>query len=132
MLHRVPLRTATDLDELAALVAGEPDDVVLVFDADNTLVPQGVDLETFRRGVGTAIERFTALQNVARVIVLSNGPERGVPSMIHRGNKPWTTRRRLDEDPGSSRIQAARVKVWSPSSAASLDTRMTCSSAPLR
>jgi predicted HAD superfamily phosphohydrolase YqeG len=104
MLHRIPLHTATGLGELETLVAGEPDGVVLVFDADNTLVPQGADLETFRRGVGAAIERFTALRNVSRVIVLTNGPDRGVPTMIHRGNKPWTTRRRLDLD--------RRERVW--------------------
>ncbi len=29
------------------------------------------------------------------MIVLSNGPRRGVERMITRGNKPWTTRDRL-------------------------------------
>jgi predicted HAD superfamily phosphohydrolase YqeG len=105
MLHRVPLHTATGLGELEALVASESDDVVLVFDADNTLVPQGVDLERFRRDVGAAIERFAALRNVSRVIVLTNGPDRGVPSMIHRGNKPWTSRRRLA-------LESRHDEVW--------------------
>ena len=36
-----------------------------------------------------------ALPTVERVILLTNGPERGVPWMESRGNKPWTTRRRF-------------------------------------
>jgi predicted HAD superfamily phosphohydrolase YqeG len=69
--------------------------LVLIFDADNTLVPQGSPPAEFAEQVDRAIDRFEALPHVERVIVLSNGPPRGVERMINRGNKPWTTRRRL-------------------------------------
>ena len=45
--------------------------------------------------VNAAIDRLQAHRNVARVIALTNGPERRVPRMVSRGNKPWTTRGRL-------------------------------------
>jgi len=92
---------ASDLDHLEGLVAAASEPIVLVFDADNTLVPQGISVDAFQRGVTAAIERFESQPTVSRVIVLSNGPERGVPEMISRGNKPWTTRRRLLLDYGS-------------------------------
>ena len=71
---------------------------VLIFDADNTLAPQGAPLDRFGALVNGAIDRFEALAGVDRVIVLSNGPERGVARMMARGNKPWTSRRRLGLD----------------------------------
>lgn len=95
MLGRVPMHAASDLDEVAALVDAVGIPAVVIFDADNTLVPQGVSFDEFARGVTAAVERFRDRSGVERVVVLSNGPERGVPGMIHRGNKPWTTRRRL-------------------------------------
>ena len=100
MLQRVPMYTARDLDDLERLVGSAPRRLVLIFDADNTLVPQGVPVAEFMKGVGAAIRRFTEHPSVERVIVLTNGPERGVPGMIHRGNKPFTTRRRLGLDEG--------------------------------
>jgi len=98
MFRRVPRHTAGDLDEVASLVDAVGRPAVVIFDADNTLVPQGVAVEEFARGVVAATERFRELSGVERVIILTNGPERGVPGMIHRGNKPWTTRRRLELD----------------------------------
>ena len=106
MLHRVPMYTARNLDDLDRLVGSAPRRLVLIFDADNTLVPQGVSVPEFKEGVGAAVRRFTEHPSVERVIVLTNGPERGVPGMIPRGNKPFTTRRRLDLD---VRRQAAWV-----------------------
>jgi predicted HAD superfamily phosphohydrolase YqeG len=104
MFHRVPMQLATDLNEVADLVAAAPGPNIVVFDADNTLVPQGAALGVFQAGVTAAIKRFEALPSVDRVIVLTNGPERGVPGMIYRGNKPWTTRRRLGLDEATSTI----------------------------
>jgi predicted HAD superfamily phosphohydrolase YqeG len=95
MLRRVPMSCAADLDHLETMVTAADAPMILVFDADNTLVPQGVSLAEFQSGVEAAIERFEQIPNVQRVIVLTNGPDRGVPSMIFRGNKPWTTRGRL-------------------------------------
>ena len=95
MLRRVPRYEASDLDHLERMVAESETPLILVFDADNTLVPQGVSIADFRAGVGAAVERFASLPDVERVVVLTNGPDRGVPNMIHRGNKPWTTRGRL-------------------------------------
>lgn len=68
---------------------------MLIFDADNTLAPQGAPAKDFGALVNDAIDRFEANAAVARVIVLTNGPQRGVARLISRGNKPWTTRRRL-------------------------------------
>ena len=95
MFRRVPMYVAADFDELERLVATAAKPIVLIFDADNTLVPQGVPVDEFKQGVNAAIDRFEAQPSVARVIVLTNGPDRGVPEMVHRGNKPFTTRRRL-------------------------------------
>lgn len=95
MLRRVRMHDVDSLDELAAFLPTDLGDLVLVFDADNTLAPQGAPLDQFSVLVNSAIDRFEALEAVTRVIVLTNGPERGVPRMIPRGNKPWTTRRRL-------------------------------------
>ena len=105
MLHRVPMVVADDLDGVATLAAAAATPLVVIFDADNTLVAQGVGLGDFQRGVGTAIDRFEALDSVARVIVLTNGPDRGVPGMVARGNKPWTTRKRLG-------LSSSSVDVW--------------------
>jgi hypothetical protein len=45
--------------------------------------------------VNSAIDRVEANPSIARVIALTNGPQRQVDRMVSRGNKPWTTRRRL-------------------------------------
>ncbi len=107
-LRRVPIHDVASLDDVLALVVASGldarDGPVLIFDADNTLARQGAPRGEFASLVNGAIDRFEALPNVARVIVLSNGPERGVSRMISRGNKPWTTRRRLGLDTGSSII----------------------------
>ena len=99
------MHVAHDLDTVERLVGAGPEPSVMIFDADNTLVPQGVSLEGFREGVTAAVDRFNHHPSVDRVIVLTNGPERGVPGMIHRGNKPWTTRRRLG-------LSSRRSHVW--------------------
>ena len=104
MQRRVPLLVAADLDELEKLVGEAPDPVVIIFDADNTIVAQGVPFDQFRVEVTAAVERFEALPTVARVVVLTNGPDRGVPHMMYRGNKPWTTRRRLGLSSGQRNL----------------------------
>ena len=98
MLRRVPKHIVADLDQLERLVATAPHPIVVIFDADNTLVPQGAAVDVFSREVTAVVERFEAQPSVERVIVLTNGAKRGVPGMIHRGNKPFTTRRRLGLD----------------------------------
>lgn len=45
--------------------------------------------------VDAAIDRCECCSTVGRVIALTNGPQRGVDRMVSRGNKPWTTKRRL-------------------------------------
>lgn len=103
MFHRVPLHNVSSLDEVADFVTAQPDAQVLIFDADNTLAPQGIPPDHFSLLVDGAIDRFQAHPAVNRVIVLTNGPERGVARITSRGNKPWTTRRRLALQ-GESRI----------------------------
>lgn len=95
MFRRVPIRDVSSLDDVYAFLPGGAGNHVLIFDADNTLAPQGAPLDQFGALVNRAIDRFEAHEAVARVIVLTNGPERGVPRVVPGGNKPWTTRRRL-------------------------------------
>ena len=91
----MPFRDASSLDDVAEFVTSRPNHQILIFDADNTLAPQGASPDQFAAIVNGAIDRFEALAAVERVIVLTNGPQRSVTRMISRGNKPWTTRRRL-------------------------------------
>lgn len=98
MLRRVPVYGAGSLDDVASLIDEVGSPSVVIFDADNTLVPQGVRFDEFVTAVTEAVERFRANSQVDRVLVLTNGPERGVPGIIYCGNKPWTTRRRLGLD----------------------------------
>lgn len=95
MTRRVPRRNVAGLGEVKALAAAADHEVILIFDADNTLVPQGVLADEFAERVNKIIDEFEALENVARMIVLTNGPPRGVDRIMSRGNKPWTSRRRL-------------------------------------
>ncbi len=95
MFGRVPIRDVRSLDDVGNFVASGVGGIVLILDVDNTLAPQGAPLEEFGVLVNGAIDRFEASPGVDRVIALTNGPQRGVPRMISRGNKPWTTRRRL-------------------------------------
>lgn len=93
--HRVPIVQLSHLDELYRRAASAAGPLVLVFDADNTLVRQGAPAQEFAEIVNGEIDRFTGLEAVNRVVVITNGPERGVDRMISRGNKPWTGRARL-------------------------------------
>ncbi len=95
MIGRVPMSSIRSLDGVADFVAASDGAKVLIFDADNTLAPQGAPVEEFGALVNRAIDRFEASPGVDRVIVITNGPQRDVPNMISRGNKPWTSRRRL-------------------------------------
>ena len=51
-----------------------------------------------------AIERFEQDPAVGRVIVMTNGRQRGLSQVIGQGNKPFTTRRRLGLDDGSGPV----------------------------
>ena len=95
MFRRVPITVVEDLAQVRTRAEATPGPLVLIFDADNTVVRQGAPFEEFAEQVNRTIDWFEALPAVTRVIVLSNGPPRGVDRMINRGNKPWTTRRRL-------------------------------------
>lgn len=95
MLARAPRRDVQSLDEVEAFVESTDGQKVIIFDVDNTLVPQGVPLAEFGQLVNSAIDRVEANPGIARVIALTNGPQRQVARMVSRGNKPWTTRRRL-------------------------------------
>jgi len=95
LFGRVPIRDVRSVDAVTAFLATLGEAAVVIFDVDNTLAPQDASLEEFGVLVNTAIDRFEASANVERVIVLTNGRQRGVPRMISRGNKPWTSRRRL-------------------------------------
>ena len=95
MLGRIPMRDVRSLDDVLAFVESSDGEKVLICDVDNTLAPQGVPLGEFEVLVNEAIDRLEANARVARVIALTNGPQRHVARMVSRGNKPWTTRRRL-------------------------------------
>lgn len=95
MLGRVPIRLVRSLDEAAAVVASHDRKTIVIFDVDNTLARQGAPFDEVAAVVDGTIGSFEAIPSVSRVIVLTNGPQRGVPQMVSRGNKPWTTRHRL-------------------------------------
>ncbi len=103
-MRRIQSAFVNDIDEVAARVDAEPGPLIMIFDADNTLVPQGASPSEFARRVNEVIDRFEPL--VTRVIVISNGPERGADRMISRVNKPWTRRIRL----GIRR--RSRIPIW--------------------
>jgi predicted HAD superfamily phosphohydrolase YqeG len=94
-VRRIPSSSVKDLDEVAARIAAHPGPLTLIFDADNTLVPQGASSAEFEHRVNAVIDRFESMASVERVIILSNGPQRGADRVIGRGNKPWTNGRRL-------------------------------------
>ena len=95
MLARVPIRDVQSLDDVMAFVESTDGQKVIIFDVDNTLAPQGVPSAELGRLVNSAIDHVEASPGIVRVIALSNGPQRQVARMVSRGNKPWTTRRRL-------------------------------------
>jgi predicted HAD superfamily phosphohydrolase YqeG len=95
VLSCVPIREVQSLDEVMAFVESTDGQKVIIFDVDNTLAPQGVPLAEFGQLVNSAIDRVEANSGIARVIALTNGPQRQVARVVSRGNKPWTTRRRL-------------------------------------
>jgi predicted HAD superfamily phosphohydrolase YqeG len=95
MFARVPMRDVRSLADVLVFLESGDREQVIISDVDNTLAPQGVSLTEFRAVVNAAIDRIEANQNVAQVIALTNGPQRQVDRMVSRGNKPWTTRRRL-------------------------------------
>jgi predicted HAD superfamily phosphohydrolase YqeG len=94
-MRRIQSAFVNDIDEVAARAAVEPGPLIVIFDADNTLVRQGASPEVFARRVDDVIDRFERLESVTRVIVISNGPQRGADRMISRVNTPWTSRGRL-------------------------------------
>lgn len=98
MLRRVPRVAVRHLDDVEARAREATGPLVLIFDVDNTLVPQGAPWEELGRVAHAVRDRFEAIESVQRVILLTNGAERGVPWMESRGNKPWTSRRRLGLD----------------------------------
>jgi predicted HAD superfamily phosphohydrolase YqeG len=95
MFGRVPIRDVATLDDVIAIVDSGEDAQILIFDVDNTLAPQTATLSEFASIVDAAIDKVEAHPKVERVIALTNGPQRGVARMVSRGNKPWTTKRRL-------------------------------------
>lgn len=95
MFGRILMHDVRSLDDVMDFLDSGDHEQVVISDVDNTLAPQGVSLGEFGALVNAAIDRIEASKKVARVIALTNGPQRDVERMISRGNKPWTTRRRL-------------------------------------
>lgn len=95
MLGRVAMRKVRSLADVLAYVESSDLDQVIICDVDNTLAPQGASRPEFVRLVNAAIDDLEAHRRIARVIALTNGPQREVDRMVSRGNKPWTSRRRL-------------------------------------
>lgn len=107
MLGRVPMREVQSLGEVISFIESTDGEQVIIFDVDNTLAPQGIPITDFSNVVNSAIDRVESNRCVARVIALTNGPQRCVDRIMSRGNKPWTTRRRL----GLQRSQPRLVVV---------------------
>jgi hypothetical protein len=95
MIRRIRYTRVDSLEGVAALLATQPSPLVLIFDADNTVVRQGASPDEFATRVAEAFDKFEQLETVGRVLVISNGPQRGAKRMVSRVNKPWTTRKRL-------------------------------------
>ena len=95
MFGRVPMRDVRSLDDVMPFLESGDGEQVVISDVDNTLAPQGASLAELGPMVNAAMDRIEASRNVTRVIALTNGPQRQVDRVISRGNKPWTTRRRL-------------------------------------
>lgn len=104
MFRRVPMTVVEDLAQLEARARTTEGPIVVILDADNTLVRQGAPPAEFAEQVDRIIDRFETLPAVERVIVLSNGPQRGAERMIHGGNKPFTSRHRLGLVGWASRV----------------------------
>lgn len=104
MLRRVPRVAVRSLDDVEARARETSRPLVLIFDVDNTIVPQGAPWDELGRAAHAVRDRFQAIDQVERVILLTNGAERGVPWMESRGNKPWTSRRRLGLDRSSPEV----------------------------
>ena len=95
VLRRTAKLAASSLDDVEDLLPCTGGPATLIFDVDNTLVRQGAPPDEFIEAVNAVIDRFEAHPSVDRVIALTNGAQRAVPRLVSRGNKPWTTRRRL-------------------------------------
>lgn len=101
-MRRIRSTSVEDINEVATLLAVESGPIVVVLDADNTLVRQGASHREFAEIVNRVIDRLENITSVERVIVISNGPHRGVERAISGGGKPWTSRRRLGIRGGSA------------------------------
>ena len=95
MLRRITRLEAAELSDVVALLDDIGGQFTLIFDVDGTVARQGAPPNEFAAAVNSAIGGFEAHPRVDRAIALTNGAERGVPRMISRGNKPWTSRQRL-------------------------------------
>ncbi len=95
MLGRIERLAASELSDVAAMLNDIGDRVTLIFDVDGTVARHGAQADEFARAVNSAIDYLESHPLVDRAIALTNGAERGVPRIVSRGNKPWTTRRRL-------------------------------------
>ena len=95
ILGRISMHDVRSLDEVIDFVESSAGEKVIISDVDNTLAPQDIPLEEFGAVVNAAIDRLESHPSVARVIALTNGPERQVTRLVSRGNKPWTSRKRL-------------------------------------
>ena len=95
MFRRVAMMVVSGVEDVARILDEEEPGLTLIFDVDNTVARQGASSIEVDTAVNDAIDRFEAHAAVDRAIALTNGPQRGVTRMIGRGNKPWTTRRRL-------------------------------------
>lgn len=101
-MRRIRYTSVADLDGVAERLASSQGPITAIFDADNTIVRQGAPAREFAERVAQVIDRIERLETVSRVLVISNGPERGASQMISRVNKPWTRRRRLGLTPRRS------------------------------
>lgn len=95
MLRRIVRLAAADRDDVTGLLSDIEGQVTLIFDVDGTVIRQGASSSEVADAVNAAIDDFEMHPCVKRALALTNGADRGVPRMISRGNKPWTTRRRL-------------------------------------
>lgn len=95
MTWRVPRVVVAGIDDAAAWLGSMSEPAVVVFDVDNTIVPQGAPEADVAAAVAAMLADLRTITQVMDAVALTNGPRRGAERTISRADKPWTSRRRL-------------------------------------
>lgn len=101
-LRRTPLIDLPGTEDVAALAREVVENLLVIIDVDNTVAPHRVSETEIRHRAAEAVAAFEDVANGTRVRVVTNGAVRGIPEAVGRANKPFTSRRRLGVEPGTT------------------------------